>query len=328
MKKRVFVSRKIPEKGLERMRDKVEVLLWEEERFPEKEVFLREASVCDGLVVIPGDPIDREVLQAGKNLKVVSCYAVGYDTIDISAATDLGILVTNTPDVLTEATADLAFGLLLSSSRRIVEGDRLIRSGEWKSWGPRFMLGQDVSGATIGIVGMGRIGEAVARRAKAFGMEIVYYSRHRNERVENEVGARHLELEALLSLSDFVSLHCPLTASTEGMIGERQFRAMKESAILINTSRGKVVVEEDLVRGLEEKWIKGAALDVFENEPLPVDHPFLSLENLILCPHLGSATIQTREKMAIMAAENLLAALEGRKPRFLVNPGAWDKKNI
>jgi len=320
MKPMVFVSRNIPDKGLDLMKGKVSLEVWPGEDNPGRDVFLEKAASCDGLIVIPGDPIDSEVLAAGKFLKIVSCYAVGYDSIDVNAATELGIMVTNTPDVLTETTADLAFGLLLAAARRIGEGDRVIRSGGWKHWGPRFMLGQDVSGATLGLIGMGRIGQAVSRRAKSFGMNLLYYARHRNEIAEREYGARYMEMETLLTVSDFVSIHCPLTSSTEGLIGERQLRAMKPTSILVNTSRGRVVVEKELVRALQEGWISGAGLDVFEKEPLPPDHPFLYMENVILCPHLGSATVQTREKMSVMAAENLLAALDGHTPRFLVNP--------
>lgn len=320
MKPRVFVSRNIPDKGLEFLRGKVSLEVWAGEDAPGRDVFLEKAAVCDGLIVIPGDPIDRGVLAEGKSLKIISCYAVGYDSIDVIAATELGIMVTNTPDVLTEATADLAFGLLLAAARRIGEGDRLIRSGGWTHWGPRFMLGQEVSGATLGLIGMGRIGQAVARRAKPFGMDVLYFARHRNEIFEKEIGVRYMEMEALLAVSDFVSLHCPLTPLTEGLIGERQLRAMKPSAILVNTSRGRVVVEEDLIRAIKGGWIMGAGLDVFEIEPLPDGHPFLELDNVVLCPHLGSATVQTREKMSLMAAENLLAAFEGKTPRFLVNP--------
>lgn len=320
VKPRVFVSREIPEAGLSLMEGKVSLEVWEDETPPGKEILVEKAEKCEGLVVIPGDPVDREVLSSGRTLKIVSCFAVGFDSIDVKAATDLGIMVTNTPDVLTEATADLSFGLLLAAARRIVEGDRLVRSGKWDRWGPRFMLGKDVCGSTLGIVGLGRIGQAVARRAKAFGMEIVYHARHRKEDVERELGARYLEFEALLAVSDFVSLHCPLGPATEGLIGERQLRAMKPTSILINTSRGRVVVETELVKALKEGWIAGAGLDVFEKEPLPPDHPFLHMGNVVICPHLGSATVRTRDKMAVLAAENLLAALKGEKPPYLVNP--------
>jgi glyoxylate reductase len=319
VKPKVFVSRNIPESGLSLLREKVSLEVWQEEEPPTRHVLLEKAATCEGIVVVPGDPIDRELLAAGKNLKIVSCYAVGYDTIDVNAAEELGIMVTNTPDVLTETTADLAFGLLIGAARRIGEGDRLIRSGQWDRWGPRFMLGLDVTGKTLGIIGLGRIGQAVGKRAKGFDMEILYSGRRRNEPAEEAIGARYMEMEALLGLSDFVSLHCPLLPSTEGLIGERQLRAMKPTSILINTSRGKVVVEKDLVRALEQGWIAGAALDVFEKEPLPEGHPFLSMKNVLLCPHLGSATVDTRSKMANIAAENLLTALDGKTPAFLVN---------
>jgi len=320
MAKRVFVSRNIPEKGLSQIRDRFSIEVWPGEMPPGREVFLEKAAVCDGLVVIPGDPVDKGVLEAGKSLKIVSCYAVGYDTIDVKAATDLGIMITNTPDVLTETTADLAFGLLIAAARRIAEGDRFVRAGKWKNWGPRFMLGSEVSGAVLGIIGMGRIGKAVSKRAKAFGMDVRYFARHRDMGMEKCLEVQHMEMEGLFAVSDFVSLHCPLNPSTDGLIGERQLHSMKNTAILINTSRGRVVVEKDLVRALEEGWIAGAGLDVFEKEPLPDGHPFLGMENVVLCPHLGSATTQTRDRMAVIAAENLIAGLSGGTPRFLVNP--------
>jgi len=320
MAQRVFVSRNIPEKGLSQIRDRFSTEVWPGEVPPGREIFLEQVPACDGLVVIPGDPVDRGVLEAGKSLKIVSCYAVGYDTIDVNAATDLGIMVTNTPGVLTEATADLAFGLLIAAARRIAEGDRFVRAGKWKNWGPRFMLGSEVSGAILGVIGMGRIGKAVSKRAKAFGMDIRYFARHRDPEMEKRLDVQYMEMEGLLAVSDYVSLHCPLNSSTEGLIGEKQLRSMKNSAILVNTSRGRVVVEKDLVRALEEGWIAGAGLDVFEKEPISDGHPFLGMENVVLCPHLGSATTQTRDRMAVIAAENLMAGLSGATPRFLVNP--------
>jgi len=234
--------------------------------------------------------------------------------------------VTNTPDVLTEATADLAFGLLIAAARRIAEGDRFVRAGKWKNWGPRFMLGSEVSGAILGVIGMGRIGKAVSKRAKAFGMDIRYFARHRDPEMEKRLDVQYMEMEGLLAVSDYVSLHCPLNSSTEGLIGEKQLRSMKNSAILVNTSRGRVVVEKDLVRALEEGWIAGAGLDVFEKEPISDGHPFLGMENVVLCPHLGSATTQTRDRMAVIAAENLMAGLSGAIPRFLVNPEVLSRK--
>ena len=252
-------------------------------------------------------------------LKVISNCAVGYDNIDIKEATNRGILVGNTPGVLTETTADFAFALMMTAARRIVEADSYVREGKWKSWGPTTLLGQDVCGATLGIIGLGRIGAAVARRARGFEMKVTYYSRHRRRDLERKLGIKYAPLNKLLSGSDFISIHTPLSADTYHLIGKPELDKMKRSAVLVNTSRGHVVDNMALVDALQGGTIFAAGLDVTDPEPLPPDHPLCKLENVVLAPHIGSASVETRTKMALIAAENLIAGLKGRKMPSLVN---------
>jgi glyoxylate reductase len=275
------------------------------------------------MICLVTDQVDAQLLEAGTTLKVVANVAAGYDNIDIRAATQRGIVVTNTPGAVTEATADLTWGLLLSIARRISEGDRYIRAGKWHEWKFMFMLGGDVYGRTLGIIGMGRIGQAVARRAQGFGMRVLYHNRRRLEvPLEQALGATWVELPTLLQQADFVSVHVPLTAETTHRISETEFRMMQPTAYLINTARGAVVDEAGLVRALAEGWIAGAALDVFEREP-ELQQELLALENVVLVPHIGSASMATRTRMAVMAAENLLAALRGDRPPNVVNPDVY-----
>ena len=320
---KVYVTRRIQDTGLDLLKGRVDFEVWEEPRPVDRSVLLEKGAEAEGLLLTLTDRVDEELLDASPRLKVVSNYAVGYDNIDVDAATRRGILITNTPDVLTDATADIAFTLLLAAARRVVESSNFLRAGEWKTWHPDLLLGRDVSGATLGIVGMGKIGEAVARRAKGFSMDILYMNRSPRPAAERELKARQVSLDELLGKSDFVSLHCPLNDETRGLIGEEQLRKMKKTAILINTSRGPVVDQKALYRACSEGWIWGAGLDVFEKEPIPTDDPLLTLPNVTAIPHLGSATIKAREGMARKAAENLLAALEGKRPPDLVNPGAF-----
>ena len=320
---KAYVTRRIQDTGLHLLKGHVDFQVWEERRPVDRAVLYDKAASVDGLLTTLTDKIDEELLDACPRLKVVSNYAVGFDNIDVAAATRRGILVTNTPDVLTDATADVAFTLLLSAARRVVEASRFLREGEWKTWHPDLLLGRDVSGATLGIVGMGKIGEAVAMRAKGFSMDILYTNRSPRQAAEEEFQALRVSLDELLEKSDFVTLHCPLNDETRGMIGESQFRKMKKTAILINTSRGPVVDQRALFRACSEGWIWGAGLDVFEKEPIPTDDPLLTLPNVTTLPHLGSATIKAREGMARKAAENLVSALEGRRPPDLVNPEAF-----
>lgn len=299
--------------------------MWEGELPPPKEVILREVAGCDGLLCLLTDPIDAEVIDAGKRLRVISQMAVGVDNIDLEAATARGIPVGHTPGVLTEATADLTFALLLAAARRIPEGIEYIRQGRWRTWEPMALLGREVWGKTLGIVGLGRIGTAVARRARGFAMRVLYHSRSRKPDLEAELGVEYVPLEDLLAQADFVSLHCPLTPETRYLIDEAALRRMKPTAILINAARGPVVDTDALLRALREGWIGAAALDVTDPEPLPADHPLLDLPNCLVVPHLGSATVAARERMATMAAENLLAGLRGERLPYCANPEVYDR---
>ncbi|MDK2384858.1 MAG: glyoxylate reductase [Candidatus Korarchaeota archaeon] len=320
MRPKVFVTREIPERGLSKIKEHFEVDLWTDEAPPPKDVIIERVRDVDALVSLLTDPIDAEVFDAAPKLRIVSQYAVGYDNIDIEEATKRGIYVTNTPGVLTETVADFTFALMLAVARRVVEADRYIREGRWKvAWHPLMMLGSDVYGRTLGIVGMGRIGSAVARRAKGFGMRILYYDSVRREDLEKELGAEFVDLNRLLEESDYVSLHVPLTPETYHLIGEEQLRKMKPTAFLINTARGKVVDQKALYKALKEGWIAGAGLDVFEQEPISPEDPLLKLDNVVLAPHAASASHETRSRMAETVAETLIACLNGKVPPNLVN---------
>ncbi|MDI9371068.1 MAG: D-glycerate dehydrogenase [Synergistaceae bacterium] len=321
---KVYVARRVQETGMSLLAGRVDYEVWEGDGPVDRAVLMEKSADAEGLLATLSDRIDEELLTACPRLRVVSNYAVGFDNIDVPAATERKIIVTNTPDVLTDATADIAFTLLLASARRVVEANEFLRSGDWVTWKPDLLLGADVSGATLGIVGMGKIGQAVARRGRGFGMKILYVNRSSREEAERELGARRVSFEELLAESDFISLHCPLSDETRGLIDERALRAMKKTAFVINTSRGPVVDQGALFKACSEGWIAGAGLDVFDVEPVPLDEPLLTLKNVTTLPHLGSATVRTREAMARKAAENLLAALDGRRPADLVNPEVFD----
>lgn len=320
-RKRVFVTRMLPKEALNLLRSRFDVEVWPEETPPPKEVLIKKVKEIDGLCCLLTDKIDREVIEAaGERLKVISQVAVGYDNIDVQAATERGIYVTNTPGVLTETTADFAFALLMATARRIPEADRYVRDGKWKiPWGLMMFLGQDIWGKTIGIIGLGRIGSAVARRAKGMNMRILYYDVRRNEELERELGIEYVDLDTLLKESDFVTIHVPLLPSTRHLINEDKLRLMKKNAVLINTSRGPVIDEKALYQALKEGWIWAAGLDVWTEEPTDPDNPLLKLENVVVTPHIASASIETRTKMAMMAVQNIIATLEGKVPPNLVN---------
>jgi glyoxylate reductase len=317
---RVVVTGRVPEAALEKLRTEHEVDAWEGPESIGREELLRRVEGADAVVSLLTERIDAELLDAaGPQLKVVANVAVGYDNIDVPACTERGVVATNTPGVLTEATADIAFGLILSATRRLGEGERLIRSGQAWKWGMFFLLGSSLQGKTLGVVGMGGIGRATARRAKAFGMEIVYQSRSEiDPATAANLGARRVDLAELLAISDVVSLHCPYGPATHHLIGVQQLAAMKSTAYLINTARGPIVDEAALASALRQGQIAGAGLDVFEKEP-DVHPELLELENVALVPHLGSATVETRTAMAMLAADNALALLSGEQPATPIN---------
>lgn len=318
---RVYVTRMIPESGITMLRQGYHVDVNESD-IPLSAAQLEvKASRYEALVTLLTDRVDRAVLDAGKGtLKIVANVAVGYDNIDVAAATDAGIMVTNTPGVLTESTADFAWALLMAAARHVCEGQALLRAGKYRGWGILMLLGNDVYARTLGVVGFGRIGQAVARRSTGFGMKILYYDPvTMAEEVAAELGARRVDLDTLLRESDYVSLHVPLTPETHHLISTPQFNLMKGTAYLINTSRGPVVDEAALVEALRAGKLKGAALDVFENEP-DIQPGLLDLDNVLVTPHVASASIETRSRMSTMAAENITAALSGARPPALVNP--------
>lgn len=319
-KPKVFVTREIPERGLRIIKEHFDAEVWEDYAPPPKNVIIQKAAGVDALVSLLSDKIDSEIFDAAPNLKIVAQLAVGYDNIDVKEATKRGIYVTNTPGVLTETTADFAWALLMAVARRVVEADKYVRSGKWKvGWHPSMLLGRDVYGATLGIVGLGRIGQAVAKRAKGFNMRVLYYDVRRRRDLEKKLKLEYVDLETLLRNADFVSIHVPLMDTTYHLINERRLRLMKKTAYLINNSRGPVIDEKALYKVLKEGSIAGAALDVFEQEPTPQDNPLLTLDNVVAAPHISSGSHETRSKMAEMVAENLVAFFEGRVPPNLVN---------
>ena len=321
-KPRVFVARVIPDEGLRPILETCDATVWQDELPPPREELLRAVEGCDGILALLTDRVDGELLdRAGPQLKVVSNFAVGYDNVDVPACTARGVAVGNTPGVLTETTADLAWALLMAAARRLPESERYVRDGQWRTWGPMTLLGPDVHGATIGIVGFGRIGQAVARRARGFGMKVIYQNRSAvDPAVEAEFEATGMPLEELLPQSDFVSIHVSLSAETRGLIDAERLSWMKQSAILINTSRGPVVDTDALVDALRRGVIAGAALDVTDPEPLAANHPLVGLDNCLVVPHIASASFATRNRMASMAAANLLAGVRGERLPTPVNP--------
>ena len=322
-KPRVLVTRQIPEAGLQLLYEDCDVQILSEDLPPSKEQILGEIADVDGLLCLLTEKVDAEIINAGLNLKVISNFAVGYDNIDVTAATARGVPIGNTPGVLTETTADLAFALLMAAARRIGEAERYVHEGKWKTWGPLLLLGADVYGATIGIVGFGRIGQAMAKRARGFDMNILYHSRRPQDEAARELGAEYRDLDGLLAESDFVSIHVPLTPETHHLIGSREFGVMKETGVIINTARGGIIDPRALYDALKSGEIGYAALDVTAPEPIEIDDPLLTLDNCLIVPHIGSASVTARNKMATMAAENLLAGLKGEGLPNCVNPSVY-----
>lgn len=316
----VFITRKISEKVIQPLMNVADVHMWhEEETAVPREVLLEEAKKADALLSVITEKIDKELLDAAPHLKVVANLAVGYDNIDVEYANKKGIAICNTPDVLTDTTADLTFALLLATARRVVESAEFVKNGHWKSWSPLLLAGHDVHHKTIGIVGMGKIGEAVAKRATGFDMNILYHNRSRNVTAEERIGASYVSIEELLETSDFVVSLIPLSAETKEFFSKESFKKMKKSAIFINASRGAVVDEDALYDALVEGEIAAAGLDVFVKEPVDVNHPLLTLPNVVALPHIGSASIETREAMMALCCKNIELILSNKQPETLVN---------
>ena len=324
-KPKVFVARLIPDEGLAMLRDLVDMKVWQDELPPPRRVLLDEARQSDGLISLLTDKVDAELMDLNPRLKVISNYAVGYDNIDIPAATARGIPIGNTPGVLTDTTADLAFTLMMAVARRLQESIDFVRAGKWKTWGPMLLTGQDIHGATLGVVGFGRIGQGMAKRASGFGMRVLYYDVYRREDLEKSMGVIYADMDTLLRESDFVTLHTDLNDSTRHMMNAAAFAKMKKTAIVVNTARGPIIDPQALYDALKTGKIGGAALDVTEPEPIPLDSPLLALPNCLIVPHIASASVATRAKMAQMAAANLIAGLRGDKLPTCVNPEVYEK---
>jgi glyoxylate reductase len=320
MKPYVYITRKLPEETIVEISQHFEVEMWEYEDLPvPRQVLLAEAKKASALITMLSDKVDEEVLTAGTNLKIVANLAVGFDNIDLRTATKHGIVVSNTPDVLTETTADLTFALLMATARRIVEAAEYVKAGKWESWSPYLLAGHDIHSKTIGIVGMGKIGEAVARRAKGFGMEILYHNRTRKIEAEKEIGAEYSSFEDLITKADYVVSLAPLTPETRNLFTADVFSKMKKSAIFINAGRGPVMDEQALYEALKNGEIAAAGLDVFEKEPISAEHQLLQLPNVTAIPHIGSASTETRTTMIKLCCSNVKAVLTGDRPKTIVN---------
>jgi glyoxylate reductase len=322
-KPEVFVTRIIPDAGLDKVRALCHAEVWADRLPPPPDILMKKAARSEGLLCTLNDRVDAKLMEAAPRLRVISNFAVGFNNIDVATASELGIPVGNTPDVLTDATADMAFCLMMAAARRLMESHRSIRAGEWKTWEPLGHIGQDLVGRTLGVVGMGRIGYALARRCRGgWGMRILYYDLAPNPGAERELEAERVDFDTLLGESDFVSVHTVLNERTRGMFNKRAFTRMKSTAVFINTARGPIHVQRDLYNALKGKQIFAAGLDVTDPEPIPADDPLLTLPNAVIAPHIASATVQTRNAMAEIAADNLIAGLGGEPLRAYVNPEA------
>jgi glyoxylate reductase len=324
-KPKVFVTRLMPEEGLAIVREAADAQIWEDELPPPHDVLFDKVRGIDGLLSLLTDRVDAHLMDSAPRLKVVSNLAVGFDNIDIPSATERGIPVGNTPGVLTDTTADFAFTLLMAAARRLQEGIDYVRAGKWKTWGPMLLMGQDIHGATLGIIGFGRIGQGMAARSAGFGMRVLYYDVYRRQDLEQSMGVAYADLDTLYRESDFITVHTDLNEQTRHMINHDAFSRMKRSAIVINTARGPIVDPQALYDALKAGRIGGAALDVTEPEPIPIDSPLLTLPNCIIAPHIASASVATRGKMARIAAENLVAGLRGDRLPACVNPEVYER---
>lgn len=317
---KVLVTRRVPESGVQKLRAVADVDLWDDDQPIPRDVLLQKVHDIDGIFCLLTERINDEFLDAAPRLRVVSNMAVGFDNIDVAACTRRGIPVGNTPGVLTDTTADLAFALLMAAARRISEGERYVRAGKWTTWGPLLLMGPDVYGATLGLVGIGRIGQAMARRAKGFDMRVLYYDPQAPPGIDEKLGVTGADFDRLLEESDFISIHTPLLPSTRHLFSAAQFKQMKPTAVLVNSARGPIIDQRALYEALRDGEIGYAALDVTDPEPIPMDDPLLTLENCLIVPHIGSASVATRNRMSSMAADNLIAGLHGEPLPNTVNP--------
>lgn len=322
-KPRVFVTRVIPEQGLDMLQSACDLEVWEDELPPSYETLVQKVAEVDGLLCLLTEKVDANLMDSAANLKVISQMAVGFDNIDVNAATERKLPVGHTPGVLTDTTADFAFALLMSAARRVVEGEKYVHAGKWQTWGPTLLMGQDIYGATLGIIGMGRIGRAMAKRASGFNMKIIYADEYEVPASEG-LNAERRSIDEVLQEADFLSLHTPLTPETKHLIGERALKLMKPTATLINTARGPIVDQAALFTALSNGEIAYAALDVTQPEPIPMDDPLLTLDNCLIVPHIASSSVATRNRMSVMAAENLVAGLNGERLPHCANPQLYD----
>lgn len=323
---KIYITRPIFDETLDRLKLEAQVEVNHEDLVLSKAELITKLREVDGAMTLVTDTIDREVFEAAPDLKVAANFAVGFNNVDLDAATQLGVVITNTPGVLTETTADFAWTLLMAAARRVVEGDKFVRAGKFRAWGPKMFLGQDIYGKTLGLVGLGRVGQSVARRGAGFNMKVVFYdSEPIAEKLIQDLGVRRVSLEELYAISDFISLHVPLLNETTHLLNDRTFAMMKPTCVVVNTSRGPVIEEKALARALKDGKIAGAGIDVFEREP-EIDPDLLKLDNVVLAPHIASASHETRIRMCMMAADNLLATLKGERPPNLVNTDVWEKR--
>ena len=320
MKPYVYITRKLPDALVNPLKEKYNVHMWKHDDIPvPRDILMEEAKKADALFTVLADSIDESVLTEGKNLKVVANLAVGFNNIDLKTASEKGIAICNTPDVLTDTTADLTFGLLMAAARRIVEAAEFVKEGKWQAWSPFLLAGQDIHHKTLGIVGMGRIGETVAKRATGFDMNILYFNRTRKPEAEQQLGVTYASFDDLVKQSDYIICLTPLTPETSNMFTREVFQKMKQSAIFINAARGAVVDEQALYEALMAGEIAGAGLDVFQKEPIPADHPLLKLPNVVALPHIGSSSTETRTAMVQLCVQNIMSILDGKEPKTLVN---------
>jgi glyoxylate reductase len=322
---KVFVTRAIPTAGIQFLRKHCTVEINPYDRQMTKQEIIQAIHDKDGLLCLLTDPIDKDILLEEPQLKAVANYAVGYDNIDVFTATKHGIAICNTPGVLTDTTAELAWALVFSVTRRVVEADRFSRAGRFKGWEPLLMLGTDITNKTLGIVGTGRIGTAMALKSRGFDMHVIYYDNNKNSVLENTLNATKVSLDTLIRTADIISIHLPLTKHTHHLIGKKELQSMKKTTVLINTARGSIIEEKALIKALEDKWIFGAGLDVYEYEPA-ISPELMKQKNVVLLPHIGSATMETRSNMAVMAAQNLLTGMQGKQPPNCVNPEIYTQK--